>query len=114
MKNYIYIGIPLSIIILIVIIFFLCFGNTKKEMFTIDYCGEKEFYEGAKDSYPAGTEIKLYYNLIATDTDYTFYLDDEYLKCEYDNKKGFVIRFIMPAHNVKQECITKNSMTYEF
>ena len=87
-----------------------CFIRCLGESYTIDYCGEKGCYEGAKDSYPAGTEVKLCYGLIATDTDYSFYLDEQPLQYEYDSEKGFIIQFTMPNHDVKLECVTKNSM----
>ena len=55
----------------------------------------------------------LYYDLIATDTDYSFYLDGEPLNVGYDHGKGFEIRFVMPEHDVKLECRSKNTMIYE-
>ena len=48
-----------------------CAGKT----YRVDYCGDKDFYKGAKNSYRAGQEVPLYYTMIATDTDYSFYLD---------------------------------------
>lgn len=80
--------------------------------YQVDYCGEKFFYEDAKDSYKAGKEVTLYYTLIATDTDYSFYLDGEPVNYRYDDQKGFVINFIMPEHDVKLECRSVNSMYY--
>ena len=72
----------------------------------------KDFYSNAKDYYRAGTKVKLYYELIATDTDYSFCLDGESIDFDYDENRGFVIEFIMPEHDVKLECSTKNSMEY--
>ena len=43
----------------------------------------KEDYSRAKDTYPAGKKVTLYYNLIGTDTDYSFYLDGERLNTTY-------------------------------
>ena len=83
-----------------------CFGKK----YHVDYCGAKDCYRGAKDYYRAGTNVKIYYELIATDTDYHFYLDDEPLNFTYDDLKGFVIEFTMPEHDVKLECISINSM----
>ena len=76
----------------------------------VDYGGEKAFYKGAKDTYKAGEKVTLYYELILTDTDMSFYLDGEYLNTFYDEKKGIGISFIMPGHDVKLECRTRNSM----
>ena len=55
----------------------------------------------------------MYYNLIATDTEYSFLLDGERLKFEYDEKNGYVISFTMPAHDVKLECKMRNNMVAE-
>lgn len=97
-------------ILMLLVISGICFIRRLGESYTIDYCGEKECYEGAKNSYPAGTKVKLYYGLIATDTDYSFYLDEQPLQYEYDSEKGFIIQFTMPNHDVKLECVTNNSM----
>ena len=84
-----------------------CSGGEK---YQVDNCGAKDCYSNAKDSYRAGTEVKLYFELVATDTDYSFFLDGEPVPFTYDEKKGFVIRFTMPAHNVTLECNSFNSM----
>jgi len=86
-----------------------CFGK----QYRVDYCGQKELYEGAKDSYGAGQEVTLYFPLVATDTDYRFYLDGESIDFDYDQSKGFIIRFVMPEHDVVLECESENSMIYE-
>lgn len=84
-----------------------CAGGGK---YQVDYCGGKAAYTNAKDAYRAGAAVKLYYDLIATDTDYRFLLDGESIPFSYDEKKGYVIEFTMPAHDVKLECETVNSM----
>ena len=86
-----------------------CAGGTR---YRVDYDGVKELYVGAKDSYRAGQEVTLYYTMIATDTDYSFYLDGEPIDFDYDDRKGFIIRFTMPNHDVKLEYNSKNSMVY--
>jgi len=80
--------------------------------FRVDYDGDKDFYKGAKDYYKAGEKVEVYYDFIATDTDYTFYLDGEYLNVGYEESKGFIIRFTMPEHDVKLTCESRNSMVY--
>ena len=85
-----------------------CSGGKK---YQVDYCGTKGCYSNAKDSYRAGTTVTLYFELIATDTDYSFWLDGESLKFTYDEKKGFVIQFVMPDHDVTLDWIAKGSMT---
>ncbi len=81
-------------------------------MYKVNY-DNKSWYTNAQDEYAAGEEVELYYSLIATDTDYSFTLDDGPLKYDYDEKKGFIIRFTMPEHDVTLKCISKNSMVYE-
>lgn len=85
-------------------------GGTK---YNVDYCGQKDCYSNAKDSYRAGQTVTLYYNLIATDTDYSFYLDGKSIKFNYNEKKGYEIMFVMPQHDVTLECRMVNSMMYQ-
>ena len=54
-------------------------------------------------------EVKLYYKNFASDMEYSFYLDGEYIPLEFD-AKGAVIRFVMPEHDVKLECRVRGSM----
>ena len=86
------------------------FGCTA-QTYSVDYCGEKSMYDGAMDAYHAGKEVVLYYPITASDTNYIFRLDGEkLLNVEYDNEKGyFIIRFTMPDHDVKLECVTENA-----
>ena len=86
------------------------FTGCGEKTFEVDYCGEKLMYDGAKDSYAPGKEVTLRYTLIASDTSYAFYLDGEELDVEYDSNKGYFIRFTMPDHDVRLECVTKNTM----
>ena len=79
------------------------------EKYRVEY-DSKDLYSNARDYYRAGTKVKLYFDLIATDTDYKFLLDGEYIPFTYDEKKGFVIEFIMPEHDVTLECEPRNSM----
>lgn len=81
--------------------------------FKIDYCGEKYAYKNAKDEYRVGEKVTLYYWMIATDTDYTFWLDGAELSRDYDTKKGFILSFIMPDLDVVLHCSLRNSMLRE-
>lgn len=71
-------------------------------------------FESKKTSYVEGDNVKVYFSIIATDTDYTFYTDsdDVELKQDYDDKKGYVITFIMPDHDVALHVDSVNSMEY--
>lgn len=82
-------------------------GCTGKK-YSVDYGGQKSLFKNAKDSYFAGTDVKIYYNMIATDTTYCFYLDGKEIQPEYNEKTGFCIRFEMPEHNVKLAVASKN------
>ena len=92
------------------IVMSLFFGCGEKR-YKIDYDG-RDWYEGAKDSYKAGEKVTLYYGMIATDTDYSFYLDGERINTGYDEERGFVIEFTMPDHDVALRCESRNSMVY--
>jgi hypothetical protein len=79
--------------------------------YTVDYCGQKSDYANARDSYRAGESVTLIFGMIATDTDYSFFLDDERISPDYDDKtNSYVIGFTMPDHDVKLECRSYNSM----
>lgn len=80
--------------------------------YNVDYCGSKSMFKGAKDTYRAGETVTLYFDLIATDTDYTFYVDGEYFSPDYDDKKGFIISFVMPDHDVTVDFSHRNTMLY--
>ena len=105
------ITVVISLVIITVIGIFVMTGCAGKK-YQVDYCGQKQCYTNARDSYKAGTKVVLYFELIATDTDYSFYLDGERINYKYDDRKGFVIMFVMPEHNVKFECESHNSMEY--
>lgn len=86
-------------------------------------CGAKKYvvnanggYELDKKSYAAGEEVKAYFKYIATDTDYTFYCENEdvKIKTEYDNAVGYVITFTMPDHDVTLGVKSRNTMTIDF
>ena len=86
-------------------------------------CGAKKYvvnayggYELDKKSYAAGEEVKAYFKYIATDTDYTFYCENEdvKIKTEYDNAIGYVITFTMPDHDVTLGVKSRNTMTIDF
>lgn len=73
-------------------------------------CGP--FFEGVRRSYPAGAQVCIWFSLIATDTDYRFTVNGEPAPLRYDEKKGYVIEFTMPDHDVTVEVDSHNSMVY--
>lgn len=91
---------------------FVMFGlfGCGKTAYAVDYRGQKDDYSDARDTYKAGQKVKLTYSLIATDTDYSFWLDGERLNPDYKEGKGFILEFTMPDHDVQLECRAVNSM----
>lgn len=90
-----------------------CSDNNKSEdvkMYKIDYNGQKASFSNARDKYKAGEKVSLVFGMVATDTDYHFYKDGESISPVYDDKKGFVIEFTMPEHDVSIKWESKNSM----
>lgn len=81
--------------------------------YKVDYCGQRFAYKNAKDEYRAGEKVTVYYNMIATDTDYYFSLEGAKLSIDYEASKGYILSFIMPDHNVVLRCMSRNSMLRE-
>ena len=91
-------------------------------MFTLFGCGKQKYklhfegygFQSSKTEYAAGEQVTVYYDLIATDTDYRFWLDDESvkLKQDYDDKHGYVFTFLMPDHEITLHVSSHNSMEY--
>ncbi|MBP5553951.1 MAG: hypothetical protein J6X94_03665 [Lachnospiraceae bacterium] len=73
-----------------------------------------EGFETDEVSYSVGDKVNVYYNIIASDTDYSFYADSEDVELDvtYDEEKGYVITFKMPAHDVSLYVNTVNSIEY--
>jgi len=83
-------------------------GKPKYEL-TFDGSG----FETRKTKYTPGSEVKIKYGLVATDTDYSFYCDpDVKLNTDYDNRNGYVLSFVMPSHDVTLHVDSRNSMEY--
>lgn len=98
-----------------------CKAKTKTHSPTESYkviC-EDYLFENVKKSYRPGQKVKIYFPYVATDTDYSFYLDDQRINdYTYSDAKGFIITFTMPAHDVTLTYESKNTMenifhTYE-
>ena len=83
-----------------------------KIRYNIDFDGYG--FKSEKTSYGEGEEVTVIYDMIATDTDYSFYTDsdDVKLKQDYDNDHGYIFTFTMPAHDVKLSVRSRNSMEY--
>lgn len=108
--------ISFTIIFLMITLVSIMFGlsGCGKEKHSVNFESEweKECFDGLKDSYEEGTKVKLYYGneFIGTDTDYSFYLDDERLNVDYSSSKGYIISFKMPDHDVTLKVNKSGSM----
>ena len=90
-------------------------------LFSLSGCGIQKYrlnydgygFESRRTSYAAGEKVTVYYGMIATDTDYHFYIDEDVdMKQSYDNDHGYVFTFTMPAHDVTIHEESRNSMIY--
>lgn len=81
-----------------------------KNSYNVDYHGQKDMFSGARDSYKVGDTVELSYGLIATDTDYSFFVDGQAVNANWDAKKGYIIKFTMPDHDIEVYCTHRNSM----
>ena len=68
-------------------------------------------FETEKTMYAPGEEVTVRYDIIATDTDYSFYSDDVDFKQDYDG--GYVFTFVMPDHDVVLKVESRNTMEYD-
>ena len=72
-------------------------------------------FTNVKSSYKAGEKVKIYFPYIATDTDYSFFLDGRRMNdYEYSDSKGFIFTFTMPEKDVTLTFESKNSMENPF
>lgn len=78
--------------------------------YTLDLNGRDCEFKNAKKSYKAGERVTLYYFMIATDTNYSFFVDGAYFNPDYETDKGYIISFDMPDHDVVVDVHAKNSM----
>lgn len=100
-----------KIVLLFVVLMCFAFSGCGSNTHNVDYHGQKDLFKGAKDSYAVGSKVQLLYDLIATDTDYYFHVDGAEYSCSYDNKKcGYVIKFVMPDHDIEVYCNSENTM----
>lgn len=107
----VWIVVAVAVVLLTGLLLTVC--RAKTMFYRVDYCGNKMCYSNAKDFYKSGTTVELFFDLLATDTDYTFCLDGarDALDITWQNN-GYVIRFVMPEHDVKLDFSTRNSMEY--
>lgn len=96
--------------IVLIMIFSGLFGCSKKE-YKINYNGDKALYHDARDSYKAGSKVKLIFDGAKPGIDYyEFRIDGELVPYKFVNGK-MVITFKMPSHDISLMCYTEHEMT---
>ena len=101
--------IIIAIIAALLIVALICFSACKAKKYKV-ICPEGLF-ENVKNGYREGQQVEIYFPYVATDTDYSFYLDGKRIHdYKYSDFKGFVFTFTMPARDVTLDFDSKNSM----
>jgi uncharacterized protein YfaS (alpha-2-macroglobulin family) len=93
-------------------VLFACTGKSEeKYRLNLDGYGLKT----EKKEYRPGEEVRVTFNIIATDTDYKFTLDcdDVKMKQDYTPQEGYILTFGMPEHDVTLKVTSRNSMECE-
>ena len=80
--------------------------------YKVDYCGRREDFNGAEDSYAAGERVEFYFNFIATDISYSFFADGKEINPDFSIEKGFIISFIMPGHDITFRVKERNMLLF--
>ena len=95
--------------IFIGVIIMLSLSACGRQKYTVNFDGG--FFESKRTQYAAGEKVTVRYDIIATDTDYHFYIDDD-VEMNQDFDGGYVFTFIMPDHDVTLHEESYNSMVY--
>ena len=100
-----------TIIVILGVILIMEMTGCGKPTYKLEFDGYG--FQSKKTEYHEGEKVTVTYDMIATDTDYNFYLDcdDVELKREWDSKNyGYTFSFTMPAHDVKISVSSRNTM----
>ncbi len=73
---------------------------------------ESPGFRTVKTLYAPGEAVEVSYR-IATDTDYWFHIGDVEFEQDYDPRRGVILRFTMPEHDVTIGVDRKNTMTFD-
>ena len=100
------------LLILMGVMMVLTLSGCAKQKYRLRFDGSD--FKSKKTEYAAGEKVTVTYGLIATDTDYRFWLDDENVRMtqNYNERDGYVFTFIMPDHDVTLHEEHHNSMIY--
>jgi len=102
-------AVAFSKILLIGVIIMLSFSACGRQKYTVNFDGG--FFESKRTQYYAGEKVTVRYDIIATDTDYHFYIDND-VEMKQDFDGGYVFTFIMPEHDVTLHEESFNSMVF--
>lgn len=103
--------IVIAIVVILLVSTLVFLTSCKAERYKV-ICTEGLFIN-VKGSYKAGQTVRVYFPMVATDTDYTFYLDGErIIPTNYSDMRGYCFEFTMPTHDVELTVESKNSMEY--
>lgn len=81
-----------------------------KGVYSVDYCGSKDAFLNAEDTYAVGETVELQF-LMMTDTDYDMIVDGERVYMTYSEElNDMVYRFVMPDHDIRIRFRSENSM----
>ena len=85
------------------------FGGCQSTKYNVDYCGKKDSFKGAKDSYRAGEKVELIFKQPETDGDYSFFVEGARVSADYEADKGYIFSFTMPQHDVSVNIDSNNA-----
>jgi len=99
-------------VILLGVMMIMCMTGCGKPKYKLTFGSDG--FKSEKKEYAEGEKVTVYYDIIATDTDYSFYTDcdDVKLKQDWDNNHGYIFTFSMPSHDVKISVTSRNSMEF--
>lgn len=89
----------LTTAILFFLLLMFCMTGCMEKKYKVDY--DETFFSGKKKAYRPGEEAEFVLEVIGSDMTTVIYLDGECIPSEYDENKGYVVRFTMPEHDVK-------------
>lgn len=70
-------------------------------------------FPNAKETYRPGECVRIYYPFVATDTRYSFFVDDVSITPSFSPDKGFILEFMMPDHDATIRIEAENIMLFD-
>lgn len=91
-------------------------GAHKAPVHNISYAGNAYCFFASANEKPApkkareGEHVRICFPMVATDTNYTFYIDGVQTNPDYTHETGYIIEFAMPDHDVVISFSERNTM----